>query len=50
MIFFMVDDPSRIATFLPHGISEALIALKKVQKSEQVVLWSLLHVSNRAGA
>jgi hypothetical protein len=50
IIFFMVDDPSRIATLITLKTAEALVAGKRVQKSEQRILWNLLTVIIGAGA
>jgi hypothetical protein len=41
LIFFMVDDPSRIAMILDRESWQGLVVRKKVQESEQEDLWNL---------
>jgi hypothetical protein len=50
IIVFMVDDPSRIATLITLKAADAVVAGKRVQKSEQRILWNLLTVIIEAGA
>jgi hypothetical protein len=50
VIFFMVVDPSRIATLIVQSSSDVLVARERVQKSEQVILWVLSSAFSKAVA
>ena len=50
LIFFMVEDLSRVARILNREPLPGWVVRKKVQESEQESLWNLLSVSSRVGA
>jgi hypothetical protein len=41
LIFFMLNDPSRVEGILRHGPWQGWVVRKKVQESEQEKLWNL---------
>jgi len=41
LIFFMLNDPSRVEGILRHEPSQGGVVRKKVQESEQDNLWNL---------